>query len=186
MKRFLSLCLALMLSLSALSSASAAKMARAFENEYFRIFIPGDWVIDLSSVEDYWGALDLGFAYSGDKTMLMETGLYFYSDWSQDSLWSASDELWDEYVLFVTDDLKEEDPQVLGKIQAGEYPGILLRGTNDYGAYLYGEFLINAYAYSFYFYLLNEDDTVNSDITEEEVELFRSILETFQPKKLTQ
>ena len=28
-------------------------------------------------------------------------------------------------------------------------------------------------------YLLNEDDTVNSNLTEEEVELFQSILETF-------
>ena len=41
--------------------------------------------------------------------------------------------------------------------------------------------MINAYAYGFYFYLLNEDDTVNSNLTEEDVELFQSILETFQP-----
>ena len=41
--------------------------------------------------------------------------------------------------------------------------------------------MINAYSYGFYFYLLNEDDSVNSNLTQEEIELFQSILETFSP-----
>ena len=64
---------------------------------------------------------------------------------------------------------------------AGQYPGALLKGTNSYGSYLYGEIMINAYSYGFYFYLLNEDDSVNSNLTQEEIDLFQSILETFQP-----
>ena len=179
MKRIIAWLLTLLLLLGVMGGASAAKMVQPFENEYFKIYIPGDWIIDLSSVTDYWGALDLGFTYSPDLTMLIETMLYFYADWAEDSLWLASSETWDEYLTFILDDLKEESPELLATIHAGQYPGVLLKGVNEYGAYLYGEFLINAYAYGFRFYLLNEDDTVNSNLTEEEVELFQSILETF-------
>ena len=88
---------------------------------------------------------------------------------------------WDEYVEFVMDDLKEEDPELIATIHAGKFPGVLIRGTNNSGAYLYGEIMINSYAYGFYFYLLNEDGSVNSNITQEEIDLFWSIVETFVP-----
>ena len=180
MKRLFALLAALILLLSC-AGASAARMAQPFENEYYRIYIPGDWVIDTSSRQDYYGAMDLGFMYSSDKTMLIEARLNFYGDWAQDSLWLASQGVWDDYVAFLLDDLKAEQPEFIAKFTAGQYPGALLRGTNSHGSYLYGEIMINAYAYGFYFYLLNEDDTVNSNLTQEEIELFQSILETFSP-----
>ena len=182
MKRLIALLLTLLLLLSATGSASAAKMVQTFENDYFKIYIPGDWVIDLSSVADYYGMLDLGFAYSADKTMLLESYMNFYSDWAEDSLWTGSKELWEEYEEFILVDLEEENPVILEKVYADKYPGVLVRGTNAYGDYLLGEFMINAYAYTFYFYLLNEDDSVNSDIQPDDIELFQSILETFAPK----
>ena len=104
-----------------------------------------------------------------------------YGEWAQVSLWSGSSSLWDEYVAFLLNDLKDEQPEFLTKFIAGQYPGALLKGTNSHGSYLYGEIMINAYSYGFYFYLLNEDDSVNSNLTQEEIELFQSILETFSP-----
>ncbi len=181
MKRLLALLLALMLGLSALGSASAAKMVQPFATDYFQIYIPGDWIIDTTQAVDYFGALDLGFAYSPDETMLIEAYLFYYSDWAYDSLWTESNDTWDEYVEFVMDDLKEEDPELIATIHAGKFPGVLIRGTNNSGAYLYGEIMINSYAYGFYFYLLNEDGSVNSNITQEEIDLFWSIVETFVP-----
>ena len=57
MKRLIALLLTLLLLLNATGIASAAKMVQTFENEYFKIYIPGDWVIDLSSVADYYGLI---------------------------------------------------------------------------------------------------------------------------------
>ena len=179
MKRFASLLVALVLMLACLSSASAARMVQPFATEYFQIYVPGDWVIDLSSQEDYYGALDLGFAYSAEADMLIEAKLNFYTDWAQDALWTGSKALWEEYEEFLLDDFKEENPEYIGKFMAGKYPGALIKGTNSYGSYLFGEILINAYAYGFYFYLVNEDDTVNSDIQQEDIDFFQSVLETF-------
>lgn len=180
MKRFTALLLSLLLLFSCMVPASAARMMQTFSNEYFQIYLPGDWVIDLSSVADYYGKLDLGFAYSGDKSMLLEAYLNFYSEWAQDSLW-INDASFEDYLIVLMDDFKNESPEMISKFYAGKYPGALLKLTGDYGTYLFGEIMINAYAYSFYFYLLNEDDTVNSNITQDEIELFQSILETFIP-----
>lgn len=179
MKRFFALILSLILLLSAAGVASAAKIVQPFENEYFKIYIPGDWIIDLSSVQDYWGAIDLGFTYSPDESMLLQSTLFFYGDWSQDSLWAASNNTWDDYIEFIMDDLKDENPELIDTVYAGQFPGVIIRGTNASGTYLYGEIMVNAYAYGFYFYLLNEDGTINSNVTQEEIELFESILETF-------
>ena len=179
MKRLLALIMSLILLLSVPGIASAAKIMQPFENEYFKIFIPGDWIISLSSVQDYWGAIDLGYTYSPDESMLLQANLYFYGDWAQDSLWAASNDTWNDYIEFIMDDLKDENPELIGTIYAGKFPGVIIRGTNDAGTYLYGEIMVNAYAYGFYFYLLNEDGTVNSDVTQEDGELFQSILETF-------
>ncbi len=181
MKRVLILLSVLILCLSCAVSANAAKMVQTFSTEYYKIFIPGDWVIDISSREDHYGSLDLGFMYSPDKTMLIEAKMNFYGEWAQVSLWSGAGSLWDEYVAFLLNDLKDEQPEFLAKFMAGQYPGALLKGTNSYGSYLYGEIMINAYSYGFYFYLLNEDDSVNSNLTQEEIDLFQSILETFSP-----
>ena len=181
MKRVLILLSVLILCLSCAVSANAAKMVQTFSMEYYQIYIPGGWIIDTSSRKDYYGALDLGFMYSSDKTMLMEAKMNYYADWAQISLWSNGDAYWDSYVSFLLDDFKDEQPEFLAKFWAGQYPGALLKGTGSYGSYLYGEVMINAYSYGFYFYLLNEDDTVNSNLTQEEIDLFQSILETFSP-----
>ncbi len=186
MKRLAALILSCLMIVTVPFSVGAAKMVQTFATEYYQIYIPGDWVIDRSSREDFYGALDLGFMYSSDKTTLIEAKLNFYSEWAQDSLWLASEGVWQDYIAFLLDDLKAEQPEFLTKFMAGQYPGALLKGTNQYGSYLYGEIMINAYAYGFYFYLLNEDDTVNSNLTTDEVELFQSILETFTPVKIQQ
>ena len=181
MKRAFLFFTVLTLCLSCAVSTNAARMVQTFSTEYYQIFIPGDWVIDTSSRKDLYGSLDLGFMYSPDKTKLIEAKMNFYCEWAQVSLWSGSETLWQEYVAFLMNDLKDEEPKLLAKFSAGQYPGALIKGTNSYGSYLYGEIMINAYSYGFYFYLLNEDDTVNSNLTQEEVELFQSILETFTP-----
>ena len=185
MKRFAVLMMALSLLFACIIPASAAKMVQTFSNIYFQIYIPGDWVIDTSSQADYYGALDLGFMYSSDKRMLIESKMNYYSDWAQDALWSSASNQWADYLAFLLDDFKEETPEFITRFEAGKYPGALIKGTNSYGSYLYGEIMINAYAYGFYFYLLNEDDTVDSNLTDSEVELFQSILETFSPTSIT-
>ena len=181
MKRLATVLLSLCLVCACTSGASAARMVQPFTTTYYSIYIPGDWVIDTSSQADYYGALDLGFMYSADKRMLIEAKMNYYSDWAQDALWSPANDQWDDYVLFLMNDFKAESPEFITRFEAGKYPGALIRGTNSYGSYLYGEIMLNAYAYGFYFYLLNEDDTVNSDLTQDEIELFQSILETFTP-----
>ena len=185
MKRLAAVLLILCLFCTCVLSASAARMVQPFSTTYYSIYIPGDWVIDTSSQADYYGTLDLGFMYSADKRMLIEAKMNYYSDWAQDALWSSANSQWDTYLAFLMDDFKAESPVFIARFEAGKYPGALIRGTNSYGTYLYGEVMINAYAYGFYFYLMNEDDTVNSNITEEETELFQSILETFQPTNVT-
>lgn len=185
MKRLAAVLLSLCFICVFTSGALAARMVQPFSTTYYSIYIPGDWVIDTSSQADYYGALDLGFMYSADKRMLIEAKMNYYSDWAQDALWSSASNQWDNYVAFLMDDFKAEKPEFIARFEAGKYPGALIRGTNSYGAYLYGEVMINAYAFGFYFYLLNEDDTVNSGITADEVELFQSILETFNPTNVT-
>ena len=181
MKRFTALLLSVLLLCSFAQSASAAKMVQTFATDYFQIYIPGDWIIDTSEATDYFGALDLGYMYAPDESMLIESKLFFYGDWSQDSLWLENQDAWADYMEFLLDDLKDENPRFLSKFYAGQFPGMLLTGTNEYGSYLYGEVMINAYAYGFYFYQLDGNGGIDSDITPENIEFFQSVLETFTP-----
>ena len=181
MKRMAALVLSLMLLFCAVESASGAKMVQTFSTDFYRIYIPGDWIIDTSTAADYWGAMDFGYMYPADKSMFIEAKMFFYSDWSQDSLWLGAQDLWEEYIAFLTDDLKNENPQYLGRVYAGQFPAAVFSGVNAYGAYLYGEIMINAYAYGFYFYQMDENGSISSEIAQENVELFESILQTFVP-----
>lgn len=180
-KHFNSVLLSLTLAFSLCVPAGAVKMVQTFSTDYFQLLIPGDWVIDTSTAADYWGMLDFGFMYSEDETMLIEAKMNYYSDWAEDSLWIADDGTWEDYMAFILDDFKDESPEVVTRFSAGKYPGVMITGTNDYGSYLFGEVMINAYAFDFYFYLLNADGTINSDISEDDVEFFQSIMETFSP-----
>lgn len=186
MKRFSALLLSIVLAFSFIPAASAAKMVQTFSTDYFQIYIPGDWIIDQSGQQDLHGGLDFGFMYAKDETMMIESYMFFYDDWAENSLWKAPPEvsaLWAEYIDFLKADFAEEDPRYLGYVYAGKYPAAVFSGTNDYGAFLYGEIMINAYSYGFYFYRLNEDGSINSDLTEDDIELFESILQTFVPSQ---
>lgn len=179
MKRFTAVLLSFVLLLSCASVASAAKMIQTFSNKYFQMYIPGDWIIDTSSAAEYWGLLDFGYMYAEDESMLIDSKLFFYSDWATDSLRSGDPAQWKAYIEFLMDDLAENNPEVVSSFYAGQYPGVILRCSSESGAYLYGEIMIKAYAYGFYFYQYNEDGSINSDISDENIELFESILETF-------
>ena len=145
------------------------------------MYIPGDWVIDTSSVTEYWGLLDFGYMYAEDESMLIDSKLFFYGDWATDTLTTKNSSQWQAYTEFLLEDLKENNPEVVSSFYAGQHPGIILKCTNEDCTYLYGEIMIKAYAYGFYFYQYNEDGSFHSDISDENVELFESILETFVP-----
>jgi hypothetical protein len=160
---------------------SSAKMVKTFSTYYYRLYIPSDWTIDTSSANDRYGALSFGHMYSSDKRMLIEAKLFFYSDWAKISLWNSPKELWDGYLEFLLNDFKDENPTYIDNVIAGKYPAAIITGTNTYGPYLYGEIMLNANAFGFYFYRLDEMGNVDPSITQDDINLFKNIIETFSP-----
>jgi len=183
MKRMLALLVSVMLLLSVASCANAAKLFQKFEVKAayygFEITIPGDWIIDQEEKQDNYGNMYFGMMYNPEETLSIESKLNFYGDWAEDFLGGGDADLWAEYEAFLLDDFSEESPEIVAKPVAGDFPGIVIKATGDYGTYLYGEIMINAYAYGFNYYRWNSDGTINSDITQDDIDTLASILETY-------
>jgi len=183
MKRLFALLISIMLILSVFTGANAARLFQKFEvkaNYYgFDITIPGDWIIDQEYQEDNYGNMYFGMMYNPEETISIESKLNFYGDWAEDFLGSGNADLWAEYEAFLLTDFADENPEIMDKPVAGKFPGIVIKATGAYGTYLYGEIMINAYAYGFNYYRWNGDGTLNSDITQDDVSTLSSILETF-------
>ena len=182
MKRLISLALTLALVLSAVCCAAAEGVV--FRTDYFTVTLPDGWEADTdtSGFEQYDDYQYLGcFLAPDDIGMIAGAYLAYYEDWSDFSLWNADEASIQDYVDVILEDLEDDSPEFLGLVYAGSIPFVLIRAADDYGDYLYAETMTNGYAIQFDGYVTDLDGIVQYPLSEEDIEVFRSILISFQP-----
>ena len=64
---------------------------------------------------------------------------------------------------------------------AGKIPLILIKGVDKDGEFLYADTMTNGYAIEFQVIHIDDNTDNQYPITAEQIELFKSILSTFQP-----
>ena len=182
MKRMISLFFALVFVLSAVYCAASAE--ETFTTPYFTMTLPNGWIIDTTEADkavDEDGMQDLGIVYEDkDVALVVEAGLILYDEWKDFSLWNASEAEVQDYVDTVMEDFADDDPTCLGIVKAGQIPFVLIHGTDEDGEYLYADTMTNGYAVILYAYVEDERENLRP-LTERYIELFKSILATFQP-----
>ena len=181
MKRLLSFAFALALALSAVCCAAAAE--KIFKTAYFTITLPSGWDFDTEDAcVDEDGDEYLGF-FGEDKSIGLIVGAYivYYEDLSDISLWNSSEAELQEYADSVMYDFADEEPEYLGIVMAGKIPFVLIKATDEDGEYLYADTMTNGYAIEFQVYVMGADGETQYPMTEKYIELFKSVLATFQP-----
>ncbi len=178
MKKTFCLMLALVLALSA--SLALAK-GEVFETKYFTMPLPDGWAYDNSDLEDPDVGEDLGYAYGpGDPSLLIEAYVIYNEDLQNFSLWSSDADELQAYIDATLEDYAEDNAEYVDTVMVGSIPFILLRGTDEEGPYLYADTMTNGYAIVFFAYVVGNDNK-SYDITEENIEEFKSILAGFTP-----
>ena len=183
MKRIVTLLLALLLGLSAICCAAAEGVT--FTTPYFTITLPDDWDFDTTPLDDEED--EEGFEYLGlfgsteDVGILAMAYLVYYEDLTDISLWNADEDDMALYIEAILDDFEDDDPELLGTVTAGSIPFVLIRGTDEDGEYLYADTMTNGYAIEIEAFVLDEDGETQLPFTDEYIEQFKSILETFLP-----
>lgn len=185
MKRIISLVFALFLALSTLGFAAAEGVA--FKTDYYTMTLPRGWEIDTddTGVEEEDRELRqeyLGFCYdSRDVGLAFEAYLVFYkdSDLQAIQLWNANEAEKQAYADGILETFEDDEPVFLGFVMADRIPFIVIKATDEDGDYLYAETMSNGYALVFYAYVFDGEDLY--PITDQYMEQFKSILETFTP-----
>ncbi len=178
MKKTFCLILALVLALSASLALAAGD---TFETNYFTMPLPDGWTYDNSDLEDPDLGEDLGYAYGpGDPSLLFEAYVLYYEDLKNVSLWSSDADELQAYIDAVLEDYAEDKAEYVDTVMAGSIPFVLLRCEDEEGPYLYADTMTNGYAIEFLAYV---SDTKGGtyDITEANIEEFKSILAGFTP-----
>ena len=178
MKRFLSLLLTVVLVLSAMTALADA----LFETAYYTLNLPEGWDIDQDNLEEQSNETMevLGYFYSTEEIGLVVSAYLAVNGDAQESLADADDATIQEFVDVLMEDFTDNQAEYLGIIQAGSIPFVLIRGTDQYGEFLYAETLINSGSVEFEAYVLDAAET-QYPLTDEAIEQFKSILATFQP-----
>lgn len=182
MKRLISLALALLLALSAAGAALAEGIE--FKTNYFTLNLPDQWAIrtDGAGKEKDEDLEFLGYCYAKkEKGLVVEAYLMYYKDFADLSLWDADEETIALYVQSVLEDYEDDAPEFLGIVTAGSIPFVLIRAEDEDGEYLYADTMTNGYAIMFWAYVTDYDAEFSYPLRNADIELFKSILETFQP-----
>ena len=180
MKRFLILLTAAILALAAACTAAADGLT--FSNKYFSLQLPDNWEIDTEDLETKEGEETLG--YFGETSEIALVGaayLVYYENLKDTALWNASEEELKEYTEALLEDLADVKPELVGTVNAGRIPLVLIKGSDSDGEFLYADTVTNGYAIEFEFYVTDTEGEKQYPITEEHIEQVRKILSTFQP-----
>ena len=179
MKRLLSLVLALIL-LAGVSVASAKEVT--FETAYFTLTLPSGWEVENESEKADEDLEFLGVCYENrSKFMAIFAYLVYYEDLKDISLWDADDSQLEVYAQAVLEDYADDNPEWIDTIIVGSIPFILIHAEDEDGEYLYADTMTNGYAIQLEAMILDDDFEKQYPITEGDLALFQSIIETFQP-----
>ncbi len=178
MKRTLSLVLALIF---VLSVSLAFAEGDVFETKYFTMPLPDGWTFDNSDLEVPDEGEDLGYCYASESPgLLIEGYMIPYEDLQNVSLWKSDAEELQAYIDATVEDFAEDNAVYLDTVMADAIPFIILRCADEEGEYLYADTMTNGVAIEFLAY--NTDEQGNAyKITDEDIELFKSILAGFTP-----
>ena len=182
MKRLISLLTVISLLLSLAGAALADPVT--FTTEYFTLQLPDGWIIDTEDLESESdsSAKCLGFfGESSDKGLVAGVYLVYYEDLKNVALWSSDEDELQAYIEAVLEDYKDEHAESLGIVMAGKIPLILIKGVDKDGEFLYADTMTNGYAIEFQVIHIDDNTDNQYPITAEQIELFKSILSTFQP-----
>ena len=186
MKRTISLIFALVLALSAVCGAAVAE--NTFKTSYYTLTLPQGWEIDTEGTgveeedknlkEEYLGS----FYEPKEIGLFIEAYLLYYKDSELQNmrLWDAGEEELKSYEKEIIEIYEDDDPELLGRVQADRIPFVLIKATDDEGEYLYAETMSNGYAIAFYAYIIDDNETMYP-LNNQSIEQFKSVLETFQP-----
>lgn len=185
MKRIVSMLVALTLVLSAVCCAAAEKADdNTFSTPYFTLTLPDGWVYDtedaeteMTDNEQYLGL----FGSFGDRGFVVDSYLMYLEELKDISLWNLEEAELQDYADIIMSVLEEDNPEYLGVVTAGSIPFILIRATDEEGEYLYADTVANGHSIQFEAFLMGEDSYTLLDFTDQEIEEFKSILETFLP-----
>lgn len=181
MKKLTAIALSLLLTLSIVSALAGGV---TFTTKYFTLELPEGWEIDTSDLQsDAESNLeDLGLFYSTEgKGLAVESFLIYYEDLKDLKLWDADEDTLKEYAGLVMEDFSDDNPVFLDILKAGSVPFVLLKATDEEGDYLYADTITNGYAIVFMAYIVDADGETILPLTDESVEEFKTILNTFKP-----
>lgn len=182
MKKLTALLLAFALVLCAVSSLAEGNV---FTTKYYTLTLPDTWDIGTDPIEDDGDELseELGYFYDATNTigLTVETYIVFFEEMKTTSLWDADEATLKDYTDMLLEELADDRPASVGTLLAGKIPFILIRGTDDYGDYLYAETMTNGYAIIFEAVVTDPDGMKVYPLTDEHIDQLKNILLTFAP-----
>jgi hypothetical protein len=181
MKKITALLLALALVLCAVSSLAEGK---PFTTKYFTLTLPDTWDIGTDPAEESEdGEEDLGYFYDASKDVALEVMVYMelFEEMKDVSLWNASEAELKDYADMLLEEFGEDHPVLLGTLMAGNIPFVVIRGTDEYGDYIYAETMTNGYAIVIDAVVTDASGANFYPLTDDHIEQFKSILLTFVP-----
>ncbi len=180
MKRLLSLVIALLLALSAVSFALAEETT--LETPYYTLTLPDGWDYDTSEAEAFDQDSEfLGyFSQNQANGLFVESYVIRYNDMLTISLADFNEEELQDYASVTMEDFADGEPVDLGVALAGNIPFILIKASDEAGEYLYADTMIAGSNFQFIAYTQNVEENV-LPITDEQVEAFKAVLATFVP-----
>jgi hypothetical protein len=180
MKRLISLMIAAALFLTA---ACAAADGVKFSTDYFTLDLPNNWEIDTEGLEQQEdGEKSLGFFYDNENIGLIGAAyLVYYEELKDFALWNASEAEVKDYADALLEEFEGKKAELVGVINAGKIPLVLVKCTDDDGEFLYADTITNGYAIEFEFYVMDADGKTMYPITEQHIEQVKTVLATLQP-----
>ena len=162
---------------------AAAADSVVFTNDYYTLTLPSDWKIDLSDagMDEDEGYEDLGFLYSReDDGLAIETGLEYYENMKDVSLWDMSAEDLQAHIDELLEIYDFDAAAYLDTVYAGAIPFVIIHCEDEEGEYYYAETVTNGYVVNFYAYALDWDSNY-LPLQAKHLDVFRSILKSFEP-----
>ncbi len=186
MKRLFSLILAAVLVLSVACAAAAEGVT--FTTQYFTLQLPDNWETNFEDLQKEDDEEDLGYFYDTAEIGLAGAAFLVYYEQLKDiSLFNENEETIQEYIDAITEELEEYKPKYLETVTAVPDPGmkaipiVLFKVTDDEGDFIYADTITNGYSIQFEFYVTDAEGEKMYPLTDEHLELIRTILATLKP-----
>lgn len=186
MKRLFSLILAVVLVLSVACAAAAEGVT--FTTQYFTLQLPDNWETDYEDLQKEDDEEDLGYFYDTAEIGLVGAAFLVYYEQLKDiSLFNENEETIQEYIDAITEELEEYKPQYLETVTAvpdagmKAIPIVLFKVADDEGDFIYADTITNGYSIQFEFYVTDAEGEKMYPITDEYIELIKTILATLKP-----